>query len=74
MQSLHKHGTQEEKLLLNKLSDGLIEMSDIENLCALINNEFMMKGLLPSYEPSQYGIELENLLDVVNRPRIQNKP
>lgn len=45
-------------------------IAEIDALCGLINAEFMMEGILPSFEPNEYGLELEGLLDVVNRPRL----
>ncbi|VVE48174.1 hypothetical protein [Pandoraea commovens] len=57
------------------LFDGLemgrtMAIAEIDALCGLINAEFMMEGILPTFEPNEYGIELEGLLDVVNRPRL----
>lgn len=42
--------------------------SEIDALCGLINVEFMMEGILPTFEPNEYGLELEKLLDLINRP------
>jgi hypothetical protein len=53
-----------------KLEQQCLEFSDIEVLCNIINEEFLMKGILPSFEPNEYGLELEALLDVINHPRI----
>ena len=36
----------------------------------MVGNAAVLKGILPSFEPNQYGLELENLLDVINRPRL----
>jgi hypothetical protein len=52
------------------LENGQVSLSDVDALCGLINAEFMMKGILPSFEPNEYGIELERLLDIVNKPRL----
>jgi hypothetical protein len=57
--------------MLEELENGNLAMADIEGLCAVINGEFMMEGILPSFEPNAYGIELEDLLDTVNRARIR---
>jgi hypothetical protein len=32
-----------------------------------------MHGLLPNYEPNEYGLELEALLNIVNRPRLARR-
>jgi hypothetical protein len=55
----------------DNLENGVLNYGDIDILCNIINEEFLMEGLLPSFEPNEYGMELEDLLDVVNRPRVQ---
>jgi hypothetical protein len=52
------------------LEKGEMTFSEIDALCGLINTEFMMEGILPTFEPNEYGIELEGLLDLINRPRL----
>lgn len=52
------------------LERGEMDSSDIGALCDVINAEFMMEGILPNFEPNEYGLELEKLLDVINRPRL----
>ena len=44
--------------------------AEIDVICGLINAEFMMEGILPTFEPNEYGLELEGLLDLINRPRL----
>ena len=56
----------------NKVIDGTISIQEIELFCELVSNEFMMKGVKETYEPNEYGKELEELLDVVNRKRLQS--
>lgn len=70
VKSLRHKGTQEVQHMLDDLENGNLAMADIEGLCAAINAEFMMEGILPSFEPNAHGIELEALLDTVNRARI----
>lgn len=57
-------------ITFDNLENGQINANEIGALCDLVNAEFMLKGILPSFEPNQYGLELENLLDVINRPRL----
>lgn len=52
------------------MEKGEMNFSQIETMCGLINAEFMMEGILSSFEPNEYGLELEELLDVVNRARV----
>lgn len=49
---------------------GDVEIKAIDRLCGLINEEFMMEGIDENFEPNQYGIELEGLLDAINKPRL----
>ncbi len=53
------------------LEDGELTFAEIDVLCGLINAEFMMEGIMPSFEPNAYGLELERLLDLINRPRLR---
>ncbi|KJZ41199.1 hypothetical protein [Pseudomonas fluorescens] len=57
--------------LAEKLLHGSLSSSEIDELCELISNEFMMNGIEESFEPNSYGLELELLLDAVNRRRGQ---
>lgn len=57
-------------LLAEKLINEIISPYEIDELCELISNEFMMNGIQESYEPNDYGRELEKLLDAVNRGRL----
>ena len=57
-------------IAFDNLESGQMSVENIETLCSVINAEFMMEGILPSFEPNEYGIELENLLDVINGPRV----
>ncbi|CAN5594273.1 hypothetical protein BH10PSE18_BH10PSE18_21920 [soil metagenome] len=70
--SLRLKGSQESQKMLIELENGRLIMDDIEKLCTLINDEFMMEGILPNFEPNVYGRELEALLDVVNGARIRS--
>ena len=56
--------------LAEKLINEKISSNEIDELCELISNEFMMNGIQESYEPNEYGRELEKLLDAVNRGRL----
>lgn len=58
--------------MLGELEKGRLTMADIEEICTVINEEFMMEGILPNFEPNAYGLELETLLDIVNRARIRS--
>ncbi|MCR1767612.1 hypothetical protein [Burkholderia glumae] len=56
----------------DNVEKGEMTFSEIDALCGLINAEFMMEGILPTFEPNEYGLELERLLDLINRPRLSS--
>jgi hypothetical protein len=60
------------EVVFNNFENGEISFSEIGLLCNLINDEFMMKGILPTFEPNEYGLELESLLDLINKPRLSS--
>jgi len=62
----------ENAVAFDNIGRGQMSVENIEALCSVINAEFMMEGILPSFEPNAYGIELENLLDIINRPRVSS--
>jgi hypothetical protein len=70
--SLRLKSAEEFQNMLGELEKGQMTVADIEELCTLLNAEFMMEGILPSFEPNVYGRELEALLDVVNSARIRS--
>jgi len=41
----------------------------VDKLCEWISEEFLAIGLDEDYEPNEYGVRLESLLDEVNRRR-----
>jgi hypothetical protein len=57
------------KLISKYLVENLTN-DEIERLVNIIADEFHMNGLLPNWEPNSYGLELMNLLDIVNKPRL----
>jgi hypothetical protein len=68
--SLRDRVSEEKKELLNRVLREQLPRGEIEAVCQLINDEFLMKGINPDYSPNEYGRELEQLLDAVNRPRL----
>jgi len=57
--SLRLKDAEEFQSMLGELENGRLTMTDIEALCTLINEDFIMEGILPSFEPNAYGRELE---------------
>jgi hypothetical protein len=61
----------ERQLLENTLSNSLAK-NDMETVIHIISNEFNLHGILDAnYNSNDYGRELEELLDFINRPRLE---
>jgi hypothetical protein len=70
LQYLRDKVTNGKNRLLDQVLSSTLPKSDIETVCQMINDEYLMKGIKEDYTPNEYGRELEELLDVVNRPRL----
>lgn len=62
--------TGDERRLFDLALLGELPKESIGVVCGMINDEFLMQGINADYSPNAYGLELEALLDVVNRSRI----
>lgn len=60
-------------VLAEKLLNSSLSSSELDELCELISNEFLINGIEENFEPNGYGLELELLLDAVNRGRGQGR-
>lgn len=56
--------------LLDDIICGRLCAKDIQRVCEIINDEYLMKGVEKNYSPNEYGRELESLLNKVNAPRL----
>ena len=70
LKNLEKKLEPQDMYILTKTIEGSLPKSDIEAVCQIINNEYLMRGINDSFNPNDYGKELEILIDFVNRPRI----
>jgi hypothetical protein len=39
-------------------------------MCSIISDEFLLNGITKDFEANEYGKELENILDNINRSRL----
>jgi hypothetical protein len=69
--NLCSEGDASKRALAAKAIVGTLTTDEIEELCSLISNEFMLNGITESFEPNDYGKELEELLDAVNKSRVK---
>lgn len=67
---LRQHARAREDLLAGVEANTLTNEQRGE-LCQLISSEFVRTGLDADDEPNARGLELESLLDTVNRPRME---
>jgi hypothetical protein len=58
--------------LFDAALSGTLPRESIQRICEMINDEYLLEGVGKNYVPNSYGIELEELLDVINRPRISH--
>lgn len=58
-------------LWIAKIESESLGHDRIERLCNLLSGEFHMNGIDENFEPNSHGVEVEALLDVVNRPRLR---
>lgn len=59
-----------ERELFDAALSGTLSRESIQRLCEMINDEYLLEGIEKNYVANSYGLELEALLDVINRPRI----
>ena len=69
--TLCSDGDVSKRSLAEKAINGMLTSDEVEELCNLISNEFMLNGITENFEPNDYGKELENLLDAVNKNRLK---
>ncbi|HEY1850805.1 MAG TPA: hypothetical protein VGG60_07270 [Candidatus Binataceae bacterium] len=70
LKSLRDKANERNKHLLESAINDTLPRGDIQAVCQTINDEYLMRGIEKDYTPSEYGRELEDLIDVVNRRRI----
>ena len=51
------------------IEDENLSFSAIEESCNMLSAKFHMNGIDQDFEANDYGIEIEALIDVLNRPR-----
>ncbi len=57
--------------ILNDAINKNLKSKDIQRVCELINDEYMMNGIREDYSPNEYGKDLNTLLNSVNEPRLR---
>jgi hypothetical protein len=62
LETLRNNAKGRDKVLLQSAIGGSLELRDIETVCTVINDEFLMRGIKDDWEPNEYGLELESLL------------
>lgn len=70
LRSLRENVSGKDADLLDDVISGRLAVNDIQRVCEIINDEYLMKGIEEDYSPNEYGLDLENLLNTVNAPRL----
>jgi len=65
-----EHVAPERSELLAAAAANILTRAQREELCSYISAEFSRVGLGEGYEPNRKGVELESLLDTINRPNL----
>jgi hypothetical protein len=58
--------------LLKAIESEQLSATQRSSLCEIVGAEFAERGLDSDSEPTNYGLRLERLLDLINRPNIQS--
>jgi len=53
--------------LIESDNDSLYTVDFYNELRQIVGNELIAKGFQPNWEPNEYGLELENLIDEIGR-------
>ena len=57
--------------LIAKAQLGTATSDEVDILCEVINDDFLVKGIDDDFEANDYGKEMELLLDAVNTVRLR---
>ncbi len=61
-----KHGPEHIKLIDALLSESIDDDGKLILAC-LVNNEFLEEGVNPDFSPNTFCLELEELIDIINK-------
>lgn len=68
---LSSSGNSDQKVL-DCLTNNLLAPTERHKILELVEQELTANGFGPDSEPTSYGLELEALIDVLNRPNIKS--
>ena len=72
LQHLRDQAIEQKRQFLDRALSGSLAKCDIEAVCKILNDEFLMHGILDDkYNTNEYGRELEELVDIINHPWIE---
>lgn len=55
---------------VSRLTSGIASRAERQEIIDLVAAELCQKGFDKQCEPTRYGLELEQLIDILNRPNI----
>ncbi|WP_342120713.1 hypothetical protein [Pseudoduganella sp. OTU4001] len=56
--------------LVNRMSAGELTAGECQEIISAVSAEFCERGLNVDSEPTAYGLRLERLIDLLNRPNL----
>ena len=70
LKTIQKKASGRDAKLLDDAAVGNLERNDIQRVCELINDEYLMFGIEEDYSPNEIGLELQSLLNRLNAVRL----
>jgi hypothetical protein len=70
LSSLRENLSANDRDLLDKSINNTLDMIEVQRVCEIINDEYLMKGIEANYSPNDYGKELEAILNKINAIRL----
>jgi hypothetical protein len=56
---------------IRRFENNELSHAEIEECCLALNDEFLLNGIDEEFEANAYGKQIEDLLDIINRPRLR---
>jgi hypothetical protein len=56
---------------IHRIENGDLSHAEIEEACLMLNDEFLLNGIDEEFEATIYGKEIEDVIDIINRPRLR---
>jgi hypothetical protein len=58
------------QIFIYRVEKSELSHAEIDEACLALNDEYLLNGIDEEFEATDYGKEIEDLIDIVNRPRL----